>query len=301
MTRKLFKNLVDEYLESRDFARLTASQDQYKYWLRTLAAIDLRGKPLSAWNYNSLTAPMCQEVYDTLSDRGVTFANRILAVARKVFNFGIKYGHLERNPFSKVQANTEQPRRVVWSRKDVIRFLDVAYSHFDTRSIGLITQMAYEWGQRIGDMRELQWDSLNLNECVLDLTQSKRRAVVHLPISEDLCEMLKQQHEDLGWQPYVAPNVNAKISGGFKPYDIYQVSRIANKVIEDAGLNTELRLSDLRRTAATEMVEAGVGLAQIMQVTGHQNPQSVKPYMKNTLTGATNALTLRSAHTAGET
>jgi hypothetical protein len=49
------------------------------------------------------------------------------------------------------------------------------------------------------------------------------------------------------------------------------------------------------------MVEAGVGLAQIMQVTGHQNPQSVKPYMKNTLTGATNALTLRSAHTAGET
>ena len=36
------------------------------------------------------------------------------------------------------------------------------------------------------------------------------------------------------------------------------------------------------RTGTTEMVEAGVGMAQIMSVTGHANPASVKPYMKNT-------------------
>jgi hypothetical protein len=44
------------------------------------------------------------------------------------------------------------------------------------------------------------------------------------------------------------------------------------------------------------MVEAGVGMAQIMSVTGHANPASVKPYMKNTLKSANHALTERNRH-----
>ena len=109
-------------------------------------------------------------------------------------------------------------------------------------------------------------------------------------------DVLQQQNGLFDWQPYVAPNVNAKTANGYAPYGLEVVSRVAKKIIIEAGLNPELRLADLRRTATTEMVEAGVGIAQIMQVTGHQSPQSVTPYMKNTLTGASNALTLRSAH-----
>ena len=187
----------------------------------------------------------------------------------------------------------------MWQPDDVKTFLEVAYSHFKTRGIGLIVHMAYEWAQRIGDMRLLTWDAIDFENQVLHLEQSKRRAVVHLPISNDLMDVLRQQNGTFDWQPYVAPNVNAKTDSGYAPYGLEVVSRVAKKIIIEAGLNPELRLADLRRTATTEMVEAGVGIAQIMQVTGHQSPQSVTPYMKNTLTGATNALTLRSAHTAG--
>ena len=63
--------------------------------------------------------------------------------------------------------------------------------------------------------------------------------------------------------------------------------------MREAGLSDELRLMDLRRTGTTQMVEAGVGMAQIMSVTGHSNPQSVKPYMKNTYESANYALTAR--------
>jgi hypothetical protein len=63
--------------------------------------------------------------------------------------------------------------------------------------------------------------------------------------------------------------------------------------MQEAGLSDELRLADLRRTGVTEMVEAGVGMGQIMSVTGHANPSSVKPYMKNTLKSAELALTTR--------
>ena len=37
-------------------------------------------------------------------------------------------------------------------------------------------------------------------------------------------------------------------------------------------------------------------MGQIMSVTGHANPNSVKPYMKNTYTSAENALTVRKNH-----
>ena len=63
--------------------------------------------------------------------------------------------------------------------------------------------------------------------------------------------------------------------------------------MDRAGLSKELRLSDLRRTGTTEMVDAGVSMGNIMSVTGHSNPQSVKPYMKNTFASANVALNLR--------
>ena len=63
--------------------------------------------------------------------------------------------------------------------------------------------------------------------------------------------------------------------------------------MRDANIPDELRLSDLRRTGTVEMVDAGVSMGNIMSVTGHANPQSVKPYMKNTYTSANLALTQR--------
>jgi integrase len=61
-----------------------------------------------------------------------------------------------------------------------------AYGDFNYRSIGLIVHMAYEWAQRIGDMRNLQWSSLDLDAQRLDLEQSKRGVSVHIPISDTL-------------------------------------------------------------------------------------------------------------------
>jgi len=53
---------------------------------------------------------------------------------------------------------------------------------------------------------------------------------------------------------------------------------------------------DFRRTAVTEMVESDVDTFGIMQVTGHQNPQSVKNYLVNTREGAVTAMDKRTAN-----
>jgi integrase len=83
------------------------------------------------------------------------------------------------------------------------------------------------------------------------------------------------------------------VNGEYHPYSIERLSKAGRVVMREAGLDDKLRLMDLRRTGTTQMVEAGVSMGQIMSVTGHSNPQSVKPYMKNTYNSANNALTTR--------
>ena len=68
-----------------------------------------------------------------------------------------------------------------------------------------------------------------------------------------------------------------------------------NRIKEQAGLPKKLTAMDMRRTAITEMVEAGVDITQIKQVSGHANIQSLTPYIKHTFTGASEALAQRNA------
>jgi len=181
---------------------------------------------------------------------------------------------------------------VVWTKGDVRKLLDAAYGDFSTRNIGLIAHMAYEWCQRVGDMRLLTWDMLDFETKRVIIQQSKRNAQVELPIDDNLLDMLIQQEQDFGFQQYVAPRPQP-YRGVYEPYTMYKLPLHARKLMDEAGLPKELRLSDLRRTGVTEMVDADVGIGQIMSVTGHANPQSVKPYLKNTYTSANNALTAR--------
>jgi integrase len=215
-----------------------------------------------------------------------------MSVARIVYNYAVNMEKITLNPFSNIKKRTPERRKTIWTKENVTDFLDVAYSDFKTRSIGLIAHMAYDWCQRLGDMRLLQWSNLDLSEQRMHIEQSKRRAEVFLPISDGLGEMLVQQKEDFGFQPYVAPKVKP-VRGVYEPYSMYRLPKVAKRIMKEANLPDDLRLSDLRRTGTVEMVDAGVSMGNIMSVTGHANPQSVKPYMKNTFKSANLALNKR--------
>lgn len=282
-----FKKLVDAYYKSNDFLMLKErSQSDYKYFI-DIAMKDLGNIPLER-----ITNRRASHLYEQWVKRGIQLANHVATVVSKVFNYAIAMDYIVSNPFAGIKRKKPKQRKTVWTKQDIIQFLDVAYSDYKTRSIGLIVQMAYEWCQRIGDMRVLKWDNLDLDNQRLTLEQSKRRALVHLPISDDLTEMLRQQFDELGFQDYVAPRP-VPSDGMFHPYSMLYLSTCFRSCARLAGISDELRMADIRRTGTTEMVEAGVPISNIMQVTGHQSMQSVMPYMKHTLKGAEVALDMR--------
>ena len=285
--------IVDFYLHSDVFRRLSSSsQKDYESHLQATVLTQVEGKALGGYRCKNLKVRHIQQAYDNWLQVGVRTANYRRSVLSAAWRHAMRYDVMIHNPISLVQSVNEKPRKVHWSREQVSLFLDTAYSDFRWRSIGLIVHMAYDWGQRVGDIRLLTWDSLDLNECRIDLTQNKRNAEVHLPISQGLCSMLRQQKEEFGFQEYVVPRVKPR-AGAYTPYDKEEVSLYINKILDEANLPKELTAMDLRRTAVTEMMEGGVDLAGIMQVTGHQNTASVKPYMVNTFSGASKALAAR--------
>ena len=282
-----FSDLINAYYQSNSFTLLReSSQEDYKYFL-TVAKMSLGNKKMS-----KITSRMAKQSYEEWVKRGVSMANHVCTCASRVYNYAIDMEYTYVNPFSRIKRISPIKRDTVWSKKDLTNFLDTAYADFNYRNIGLIVQMAYEWCQRIGDIRMLTWNNIDFNTKKAYLKQSKRRAEVFLPISVGLLSMLEKQKKDFGFQQYVVPQIKP-VRGGFIPYSMVTLSQLGRRVMKLSGLSDDLRLMDLRRTGVVEMVESGVSLPQVMSVTGHANPTSVKPYIKNTYTSANNALTTR--------
>lgn len=292
-TKSSLGDLIKSYLNSKSFNDLgEKSKLDYQYYLKSWYNDKVGGVPLLKAKIGNIVAPMCQRVYDDNADKSVSMANHALAVYRLVFNYGIRKGFTTHNPFSSVEKRSTKPRKVVWERHHVRAFLNTAFSDFEWRNVGVIVNMAYEWGQRLGDMRELTWDDYNVETGVLTLTQSKRGANIQVPTSEGLQKMLAQQHHDFGWQKYIAPAPKS-VRGKLYPYSINRLNRVGRRIMDEAQLPADLTLMDLRRTAITEMVEVGVPVSSIMAVSGHATPMSLSPYIKHTLRGATTAQNMR--------
>ena len=287
------KKLTEDYYSSYDFNNLREeTKAHYKYLITSMLSTKVEGKTLGVRKCTKISSRMAKFAYNQWCERGIHTANHILSYSRIVFNYAIHMELCISNPFTSVKKRTTNSRKTVWTKEQVKLFLDEAYSKFKTRNLGLIAQMAYEWCQRLGDMRLLTWSSIDFEKKMVYIRQSKRRAEVFLPISDELLEMLQQQHEDFGFQEYIAPSTRPQ-NRKYPPYTLTNLPRMARRVMDKANLPKDLRLSDLRRTGTTEMVEAGVSMGNIMAVTGHSNPQSVKPYMKNTFTSANLALKAR--------
>ena len=286
-------DLIRSYKHSLSYQNLTPRvKEHYNYFLQRWEKSRIGGVPMLKAKLNTIMTPMCQRVYEEHAANSISLANHCLAAYRLIFNYGVRQGFIVHNPFTHVKPMRTKPRRVTWDREQVRAVLNTAYSRWEWRNIGLIVHMAYEWGQRLGDMRTLTWDCYDLKTGVLSLTQSKRRAKVSIPTSEGLRKVLEQQHRDYSWQKYIAPS-HRRVNRQLVPYSINIINDLGRTVMDAAGLPKDLWLMDLRRTAITEMVENGVPVTSVMAISGHATPQSLTPYIRHTLKGATVAQQMR--------
>lgn len=287
----IFNQLKTNYLNSRRFDRLAeTTKEAYRRELEVIAATPLMDRTVGQNRLSDLTSKKASDIYDYWLQKGAHYANTLASVFSVIMSYAESLDLVVKNPMKSVKKVTHKPTTYIWSREQVEKFIEVAFTKFEWRNVGLMALMCYEWAQRPIDICRLKWYNFDFDTSTVTIKQSKRGETVTLPVSDTILPLIKQQQKDYGFQDYVIPYFRPH-DKAWRPMENYKYS--VRAVAKEAGLPDTFTLGSLRKSGINEMVEAGVDGTSIMSVTGHKNLTSLNPYMKHTKRAAEYALSKR--------
>ena len=204
--------------------------------------------------------------------------NHDLKLLRKMFNWGIKKGVLERTPFSRegvavINLERELPRAMRFQNdEDEQKLLEAANPHLRA----LITAML-DTACRPGELLSLQWKDVNVKrkEITIRAEKAKTRTGRIVPLSTRLLATLELRRLDptgreFGPEDYVFGNeVGERVKSVRTAWD---------NAVEKAGLKG-LQLRDLRHEAGSRFDEAGVPINYVSKMLGHTNLTTTSRYL----------------------
>jgi len=187
-------------------------------------------------------------------------ANRTLALASVIFNFGIDSDHygIEFNPCARIRKRViEKPRERFLSDEE-IRTL---WAELDNRAP--ITRSIYRLilltAQRSGEVKIMRWDQIEGDVWTIPGEITKNGRIHRVPLSPQTLRVLEDLRPVTGHRDYVFPS---RVGGAV------QWLQKNTKRLQDA-VRFHFTPHDLRRTASTVMSRLGVNDSTIGRVLNH--------------------------------
>lgn len=278
-------HLVNVWINSEDFkVKTDKTKERHKTHLKYIAQTEVRGRPFGNFKLTELSDTLCSEFHDKLyQERGAGVANSALVTLSILLTFGISFGLVLKN-YTKGISKKEEVHKgsLYWTQDQVETLLSLAYSDFKYRNLGVITQLCYEWGHHISDLVELTWSCVDFERQLATITQKSSGSVCRIPIEGSVLDLLKDQHNVWSFQEYVAPQVRP-VASTYEPYAETQYVARLRELKKEAGLPPELTSDSLRLTAIKDMVDGGMLLLDVMQITGMKTLKGLKPFVKDGL------------------
>ena len=212
-------------------------------------------------------------------------ARHTIKFLKRVWNVCEQNDKLRGNPFKIIQLDTDPICDVVWTERQVTRFVE-ASDDLGYWSIGTLALLCYDLCQRPGDMRQLRWD--NFDGETFTFVQEKTKTPIIVDASPRIISRIVPRHNQAGADETI---VNYEKTG--KPYDRWKYNEIAQKIRKHCMLPERLKMKFLRHSGATELAENGATEDQIAAVTGHKSRQMLNIYVKKTKKLASSAQNLR--------
>lgn len=205
-----------------------------------------------------------------------------MKLMRLVWNVARRSDRVKHNPFEKMRIKGIPPRKVLWEPEQVELFMETCDNE-NLPNLSLLALMCYHLCQRPGDMRQVKYK--HLKDGVLSFEQEKTGTHVDLFIDESPELESKIDAFTAARFGEDKPDPEATIvlndlTGN--PHTRWSYYKQAKDIMVKAGIPLELRISDLRRTGATEMAEAGCSADELRAVTGHQSRDVLNTYVRPT-------------------
>jgi integrase len=284
--------LVEAYLEKYAKPRKRSAAEDERV---------LRVDVLPRWKgraVQSLTRRDVRDVLDRIVERGAPYAaNRTFEVVRRMLNWAVEQDWIDASPASHVKKPSKEYARDRVLTDDEIRKLWRCLSHFRATAqkrapgrkhapsdpddpfcplsprLAAVQKVRLLTAQRGGEVLRMKWADLDLDakRWTIPAEDSKNGKPHVVPLANTALTIITAQprrpaKDDDKGSVYVFGGAN----------DVLPTHRIARAGADLAEvLGFEMRSHDLRRTAATLMVRAGVPREHVSRVLNHTPPGPV--------------------------
>jgi integrase len=203
-----------------------------------------------------------RELLDEVATRAPIMANRTLALVRKMFNFAIEHEWLESNPCHMVKRPGEEKQRERVLSDDELRRVWTALEG-ESPLITALFRIRLLTAQRGSEVHGAAWAELDLASgwWTIPAERSKNGLAHRVPLSPQAVHVLKLWRETVGDSPWVFPSTKHK-----GPH-IAHAQKAIERIVRASGV--QFRGHDLRRTAASLMVGAGVPRLVVSKILNH--------------------------------
>jgi integrase len=199
-------------------------------------------------------------------------ANRVLAVASKMFALAIRWKMRADNPCKGVERNDEVARKRYLSGDELAR-LTAALDASPNRQAANAVRLLLLSGARCGETFAATWDQFDLQagKWTKPARLTKQRADHTIPLSPPACELLRRirSGQDEA-ERFVFPSPRG-------PGHIVHFKRQWAAICAKAGIEN-LRIHDLRHSYASMAISAGWSLPVVGALLGHTLPSTTQRY-----------------------
>lgn len=286
------------------------TRESYEVTIRVRILPDLGSVKLSA-----ITPQQLQALYKKLLDRGLAPATvvRTHAVLHGALKQAMRWNLIPRNP-----ADAVRPPAVPHAEMRALSAAQVQQLLASTadKTMSTLYALAATSGLRLGELLGLRWADLDFDRQQLTVIRTAHRirgqGIVYgepktsagrrtVRLGSMVVAMLRQHRAaQLAHRLYAGPAWNDNdlvfASGFGTPIEDSRISRAFVRDLAAAGL-PRVRFHDLRHTAATLLLEQGVGIKTVQATLGHSTISTtmdiyahVTPAMQDTVASAMDAI-----------
>ncbi|HBP90858.1 MAG TPA: hypothetical protein DD706_24590, partial [Nitrospiraceae bacterium] len=194
--------------------------------------------------------------------------NRRFAFLRHVLMVAMKDELISRNPVTSLKFFPEPKRTRYYSDFELTRLkTHMEKNHWD------LVAFAIETGLRRADQFSLKWSQVTLETSTVVIPLPKGGKTLHIPLSEFAKDILRSLDSFLT-SPYVFPSPDNPLKARSP---ICFIAKVFKPALKKAGIS-DGRWHDLRHTAASRRVMAGVDLYTVKEILGHRDISTTVRY-----------------------
>jgi integrase len=178
---------------------------------------------------------------------------------------------IEKNPVADARIPSVSPARIRWLSDDERKRLLEACAASGNPDLALVVEIALASGARQAEIMNLEWRMLDLDRECAFLPTTKNGEPRVLPLPGNITSALRKRGKVRRLDSML---VFPSPEDPKQPRNVWQAWDVARKA---AGL-PDFRFHDLRHSAATEMLRAGVDSRIVATVLGHRSMNMMRRY-----------------------